>query len=267
VRVQEGKPKGAFERFRNQAPVSGLGTPACTAPIIAPAPRRAPSRHAAATLGATAWVALALATTSLVWGQTPPHRTCLPVSERAGRDVGCWILVSTPLGPLAQPAVFWHLDTYPTRDAAEAAKGPGGMVVEALGQVWLFTIAEAGWRPRGGARVAEIGPIVVKAGEPYTAQYMEGISNPGDMPPKHRHPEPEAWYTTAGFCAETPEGKTEVRTGQGIVIPTDQSGWSMMTLIARGPEVRRSLVLVLHESAHPWTAPAPDWTPQGLCQQ
>jgi quercetin dioxygenase-like cupin family protein len=164
--------------------------------------------------------------------------------------------------------VFWHLDSYPTRAAAEAAKGPRGTVVEALGQVWLFTIGEAGWRPQGGVRVAEIGPIAVKVGEAYTAQYMEGISNPGDVTPKHRHPGPEAWYTTAGgFCVETPEGKTEVRAGQGIIIPTDQTGWSMMTLIATGTEVRRSLVLVLHESAHPWTAPAPDWTPQGLCQQ
>ena len=56
---------------------------------------------------------------------------------------------------------------------------------------------------------------------------------------------------------ETPEGKTEVRVCQGIVIrPIRAAG--LMTLIATGPEVRRSLVLVLHESAHPWTAPAPD---------
>jgi len=115
--------------------------------------------------------------------------------------------------------------------------------------------------------VAEVGPLPVKAGEQYTAQYMEGISNPGDVTPKHRHPGPEAWYTTAGgFCVETPDGKTEVRAGHGIVIPTDHSGWSMMTLIASRTEVRRSLVLVLHESAHNWTAPAPDWMPKGLCK-
>ncbi len=119
----------------------------------------------------------------------------------------------------------------------------------------------------GGVRVAEVGPLPVKAGEQYTAQYMEGISNPGDVTPKHRHPGPEAWYTTAGgFCVETPDGKTEVRAGHGIVIPTDHSGWSMMTLIASRTEVRRSLVLVLHESAHNWTAPAPDWMPKGLCK-
>jgi len=217
---------------------------------------------------ATCLMLLLLTTAPSALGQTPPRRTCLPVSERAGRNVGCWIMASQPLGPLAQPAVFWHLDSYPTRAAAEAAKGPRGTVVEALERVWLFTIGESGWRPPGGVRVAEIGPLPVKSGEPYTAQYMEGISHPGDVTPKHRHPGPEAWYTTAGgFCAETPDGKTVVRAGQGIVIPTDHSGWSMMTLIATGPEVRRSLVLVLHQSAHPWTAPVPGWTPKGLCEK
>jgi hypothetical protein len=103
----------------------------------------------ACTLAAAACLWLVFTAASSVLGQTPPRRTCLPVSERAGRDVGCWILVSEPLGSLTQPAVFWHLDSYPTRAAAEAAKEPRGTIVEALGQVWLFTIGEA-----GGHRVA-----------------------------------------------------------------------------------------------------------------
>jgi quercetin dioxygenase-like cupin family protein len=216
---------------------------------------------------ATVCLFLVFTLASSAFAQTPPARTCLPVSERAGREVGCWIMASESLGRLSQPTVFWHLDTYPTRAAAEAAKGPRGTVIEALDRVWLFTIGESGWRAPGGLRVAEVGPLPVKSGEQYTAQYMEGISNPSDVTPKHRHPGPEAWYTTAGgFCVETPDGKTEVRAGQGIVIPADHTGWSMMTLIATGPEVRRSLVLVLHESGHPWTAPAPEWTPKGLCK-
>jgi quercetin dioxygenase-like cupin family protein len=206
---------------------------------------------------------------SPAFGQTPPRRTCLPISERAGRDVGCWLIVAEPLGQLPRSEVFWHLDTYATRPAAETAKGPRGTVVEALGRVWLFTIAEAGWRASGGVRVAEVGPIFVKAGEQYTAQYAEGISNPGDVTPKHRHPGPEIWYTTAGgFCAEASDGKTYMGTaGHGVVIQADHTGWSMMMLVATGPEVRRSIFLVLHQSAHNWTAPAPEWTPKGLCNR
>jgi hypothetical protein len=201
-------------------------------------------------------------------GQTAPRRTCLPISERAGRDVGCWLIVAEPLGQLPRSEVFWHLDTFPTRAAAVAAKGARGTVVEALGRVWLFTIGEAGWRASGGVRVAEIGPIFVRAGEQYTAQYAEGISSPGDVTPKHRHPGPEAWYATAGgFCAESADGKTYATTaGGGVVIQADHTGWSMMTLVATGTEVRRSIFLVLHQTAHGWTAPAREWTPKGLCK-
>lgn len=210
-----------------------------------------------------------LASASSAFAQSHPPRGCFPVSERGGRDVGCWLIVSEPLGRLSQSAVFWHLDRYPNRVEAESAKGPRSTVVEALGQVWLFTIGEAGWRPRGGVRVAEIGPIMVKAGEEYTAQYAEGISNPGDVTPKHRHPGPEAWYTTAGeFCAEAADGKRYVgRAGEGLIIQADATGWSMMTLVATGTEVRRSVWLVLHQTLHPWTARADDWTPTGLCSR
>ena len=69
---------------------------------------------------------------------------CNPVSQRTG-EVGCWIMTSEPLGQLSRPAVFWHLDIYPTRAIAEKAKGPRGTVVDSLGKVWLLTIAEAGW--------------------------------------------------------------------------------------------------------------------------
>jgi hypothetical protein len=65
----------------------------------------------------------------------------------------------------------------------------------------------------------EIGPLLVRPGEKYTVQYAEGISNPGDVTPKYRHPGPQAWYTTAGgFRAETPGGKTVTAgAGRGIV--------------------------------------------------
>ena len=86
--------------------------------------------------------------------------TCVPVSERAGREFGCFITAREELGALpAQPPLYWHLDTFPTVAAAQAAKGPRGTVVESLGRVWLFTIADAGYRPPGGTRVDRIGPL------------------------------------------------------------------------------------------------------------
>lgn len=189
--------------------------------------------------------------------------TCKPVSERAG-DVGCWVMAVTPLGKLSRSSVFWHLDNYPSKDAAEAAKGPNGTVVEALGKIWLFTIADAGWRPSGGVRVAKIGPLLIKQDEQYSARYMESIFTPGMTSPVHRHPGPEAWYTTAGeICLETPEGKSYGRAGESTVVPAGPP----MHLTATGAEQRRSLALILYESSQPPSIPVTEWKPKGLCKK
>jgi hypothetical protein len=71
--------------------------------------------------------------------------------------------------------VFWHLDVYPTRATAETTKGPRGTVIESLGKVWLFTIAEANWHPPAGVRIAKIGPLPVTPNVEYTAVYLEGV--------------------------------------------------------------------------------------------
>ena len=85
--------------------------------------------------------------------------TCVPVNERGGRELGCFITARQILDKLPNEPLFWHLDRYPTKAHAEAARGPRGTVVDSLGSIWLFTIERAGWRPAGGERVAEIGPL------------------------------------------------------------------------------------------------------------
>ena len=169
-----------------------------------------------------------------------------------------------PVGQLTGSEIFWHLDVYPSCAAAEAAKEPRGTVIESLGKVWLLSIEEAGWRPAGGERVAEIGPLPVIAGERYTAQYMEAIFTPGMTAQTHTHPGPEAWYTMAGeTCLETPQGKQIGRAGgQHVVVP----GGTPMHLTATGTEQRRSLVLILQDASLPRSTPASDWTPKGLCK-
>ena len=39
-----------------------------------------------------------------------------------------------------------------------------------------------------------------------------------------------------------------------------------MELTPTGKQVRRSLVLILHDASQPHTMPATDWTPKGLCK-
>jgi len=203
-------------------------------------------------------------TPASAFGQTGTSVTCIPVSERAGRAFGCFILATQAIGPLDSGQAFWHLSTFATRSAAEAVAGSRGRVVEALGKVWLLTIAEARWRPSQGTHVAGIGLLPIEHGVTYTAQYMEAVFRPGMKSLVHRHSGPEAWYTLAGeTCLETPAGRLVGRAGgPPVIVPQGPP----MELTATGTEVRRALVLVLHDSAQPATSPAPDWSPRGLCQ-
>jgi quercetin dioxygenase-like cupin family protein len=189
---------------------------------------------------------------------------CRPISERTG-EVGCWIVIDAGLGQLPPAPIFWHLDAYPTRVMAEAAKGKRGTVVESLGKVWLFTIDVAGWRPPNGERVAQVGPIPVSPDLEYSAQYMEAIFTPGMTAPAHRHSGSEAWYTITGeTCLETPDGAMVGRAGGShVIVPSGPP----MHLTATGTDTRRALVLILHDASQPATTPASDWTPKGLCRQ
>jgi quercetin dioxygenase-like cupin family protein len=207
---------------------------------------------------------LALASAVLfITCQEASAQICRPVAERTS-EVGCWIIANQPTGQLAKSETFWHLDVYPTEGEAEAAKAVGSAVVKSLGKTWLLTIADEGWRPSGGERVAEIGPLPITAGQSYSAQYMEAIFTPGMEAPAHTHAGPEAWYTQAGeTCLETPSGKQIGRVGgPPVIIP----GGPPMHLTATGTEQRRALVLILHESSKRATTPEHDWIPKGLCK-
>ena len=76
-----------------------------------------------------------------------------PAGQRTS-EVGCYLSATEVLGALPQGSLFWHLYVYPTRAAAEAAKGPRGTVVESFEKMWLYTIAESEWRAPGGERIA-----------------------------------------------------------------------------------------------------------------
>ena len=191
--------------------------------------------------------------------------TCVPVAERAGRTFGCYITAREELGHLpADPPLYWHLDEYPTRAAAEASRVIRSTVVESLGKTWLFTIAPAEWRPRAGNRVAQIGPLPLIQADSFAAVYMEGIFQPGMKTMPHRHPGVEAWLTLEGsMCVETPAGKLEQPAGgPGLLVP----GGVPMQLTGTGTGPRRSLVLILQDATKSRSVEATDWTPRHLCQ-
>jgi len=190
----------------------------------------------------------------------PPGGCTMPVSQRTA-EVGCYLTATEVLGALQGPQ-SWHLYNYPTRAAAETAKGPHGTVVESFGKVWLYTIADANWRPAGGDRIAVIGPLPLAAGTDYTARYMEAVFTAGMNTPVHLHSGAEAWYLLSGAqCLETPDGITVLHAGESGLVPQGPS----MRLSSVGAEMRRSVLLVLHDTSQPWITYESDWKPKGLC--
>ena len=192
-----------------------------------------------------------------------PGRCEVPVAQRTG-EIGCYVSATATLGELPRGPLFWHLYTYPNRTAAEAASGAKMTVVEAFGKVWLYAVADRNLRLDGGERVTVLGPLQTHPGKTYTALYVEAVFPPGMKTTVHRHPGPEVSYVVEGSeCVETPNGKIVSRAGEGAVVPEGLP----MQLFNPGPETRRAVALILHDVSRQWSAPAPDWSPMGLCSQ
>lgn len=196
---------------------------------------------------------------------------CLVVALASGdvalaqaKRPGAQPLAVIELGKLPQAPLYWHLDTYPTRAAAEAAKDAHGTVVEVFDRVWLLTLAGAEWRPSGGDHIATIGPLPLDAsGANMTATYLQTATSPGFQTDVHQLAGPEALYMLSGeVCVETAQGKQIGRAGgEPLLI----AGGQPMQLTSTGTETRRSFVLVVHDSTQSWKIPASGWTPKGLC--
>ena len=190
-----------------------------------------------------------------------PGTCTTPVTERTS-DAGCYVDANESLGELPTQPVYWHIYNFPTRVAAEAVKPLHGTVIESFGRVWLYAIAIADWHPTSGQRVAVIGPLGIVAGKHYTARYMEAAFTPGMRARAHEHSGPEAFYVVSGTqCLETPDGIVLSHAGQSAVAPQG----AFMTVKGVGQEVRRALVVVLHDSEQPWQTLTNQWTPKGLC--
>ena len=203
------------------------------------------------------------------WSQQAPPQAelvvqCKPMAQRT-TELGCWNLADQPVGPLTKSQAFWHLDTYPTEEAVNAAKGPRGVVAHSFGKHWLLTIEADAWQaPAGGEHVATIGPLPIPAAEGYKAAYMEAVFTPGMKSAIHDHPGPEAFYTLTGeTCLETSEGMSVERPGGPPVIV---AAGLPMQLTAIGKEKRQGFALVLHDQSMPGGHPVHDWTPKDLCK-
>lgn len=154
-----------------------------------------------------------------------------------------------PGGPL-----FWRLENFATRAQAQAAAGPMGLVAEAGGKVWLFTLGPSGGSSAGGTKVLEVGPIAPVAAPEYLLRINEASGPPGSITPVHSHPGSEAVYVLAGEeTFRTPHGVKRI--GAGTAEPGHGADTPMQA-VSSGSMDLYSLVMFVVDATRPFSSPA-----------
>jgi len=178
-------------------------------------------------------------------------------------DFGCFNVATEKGLQFHTRQAYWHIGTFANRAAAETAKSATGIVVEEDGRVWLSEFGSRDILIKGGKSVATVGPLDLPPAKSYTAVLSYAVMRPGDQSRVHTHPGPEGWYMIVGEqCLETPAGANRAKAGGTMTVPPNVP----MQLSITGTEVRKSLVLVIHDSSQA-RGTVSQWRPPGACRQ
>jgi quercetin dioxygenase-like cupin family protein len=187
---------------------------------------------------------------------------CVDVPAGEARpQFGCFNVATVSGLQFSEPDVYWHLSTFDTRKAADAAKSATGLVVEEDGRVWLSEFGKRDSALRSGKMIALVGPLQLPPAKSYSAVLSYAVMRPGDNSRVHTHPGPEGWYVIAGEqCLETPAGASRAKAGGVMTVPPNVP----MELNATGTALRLAFALVIHDSTGNRGIPS-EWKPPGAC--
>jgi quercetin dioxygenase-like cupin family protein len=163
-------------------------------------------------------------------------------------------LVEKKVTALPSGDLFWSIDNFETKEQAQAAAGPMGLVAEAKGKVWLFTLGLAGEASKGGTRVAEIGPLPQTHATQYLLRVNEAGGPSGSVTAVHTHPGSEAFYVISGeLTQKTPHGVVRVAAGQTTV---GHGGDIPMQVSSSGSIDLQEFALFVVDADRPFSSPA-----------
>ena len=163
-------------------------------------------------------------------------------------------LVEKKVTELPSGDLFWRIDNFDTKEQAQQAAGPMGLVAEAKGKVWLFTLGPAGEASKGGTKVAEIGPIPRISATQYLLRVNEAGGPPGSVTSVHTHPGSEAFYVLEGeLTQKTPHGVARVSAGQSLV---GHGGDVPMEVSSSGSAELKEFALFVVDATKPFSSPA-----------
>ena len=163
-------------------------------------------------------------------------------------------LAEKKLAELPAGELYWQVENFPTMAEAEAAAGPTGLVAEAEGKVWLFTLGSKGAATHGGGtKVVEVGPVPRITAPEYLLRINSGIAPPGAKTKVHTHPGPEAFYVLSGeLTQKTPEGVHIVKAGETMPGHPDMP----MEVSSSGTTDLHELIMFVVDATRPFSSPA-----------
>lgn len=163
-------------------------------------------------------------------------------------------LAERKVSELPSGELFWRIENYPSKEAAQAAAGTWSLVTEAAGKVWLFTLGPAGGSSPGGTKVTEVGPIPRVPAPQYLLRINEASGPRGSVTPVHSHPGSEAFYVLAGEQSiRGPHGTVVVKAGTS---EAGQGAGMAMQVSSSGSRELESLVMFVVDATQPFSSPA-----------
>jgi len=197
----------------------------------------------------TWWQRLALAAVvlALCLSASPGH-------ARAAATIATRTLAETKLAQLPAGPLFWRLESFPTSEAAQAASGATGLIIEESDRTLLATLHTGGSAPGAGTSLAEIGPVAPPQATTYLLRVVELTGPAGSTTAIHMHPGAEAYYVLSGqISVHSLSGNSDAAAGAGLVGP---AAGSAMQVINTGTGDLRAFALFVVDADQSFSAPA-----------
>jgi hypothetical protein len=151
-------------------------------------------------------------------------------------------------------ALFWRIETFPSREAAQAGAGPWSLVAESAGKIWLFTLGPAGGATPGSTKEIELGPIPAVVAPSYLLRINQATGAAGGITPIHSHPGSEAFFVLAGEQSiRSPRGVMRVAAGQA---EAGQGADVPMQVSSSGSADLHALVMFVVDATRPFSSPS-----------
>jgi len=162
-------------------------------------------------------------------------------------------MAEMPVAALPDGELYWHVETFPSLDAANAAKGQFSLATEFDGKAWLFTLADRKAAAMGGTPVGAIGPVPRFDAPGFLLRINSATAPVGAKTSIHSHPGPEAFLILSGQLTQrTPHGMHVLNAGATMPGVPDQA----MEVLSTGDEELRELIMFIVDPGRPFAAPA-----------